>query len=666
MAIIINGDAGNNNLVAGSNQNHELYGNAGNDTLTGSGGSDILDGGSGIDVMAGGFGNDVYRVDNLADVVTEGLFGGTDRVEASVSYTLGNFVENLTLTGLANINGIGNALANVLIGNAGNNVLDGGLGADAMQGGLGNDTYVVDNAGDVVTEGALAGTDTVLSSVDWTLGANLENLTLTGAAAINGYGNTLANTIIGNGAANIINGGAGADNMNGGLGNDTYYVDNVGDVVTETWAFGGVDQVFSRASDFTLGANVENLTLLDTQFSIDPVTGLLQILPAGGNGTGNGLDNVINGNAVANTLSGLGGDDTLNGNGGNDSLLGGAGNDTLNGGSGNDTMEGGIGNDVFIVDSVSDAVTEGLFGGLDRVDSSVSWTLGANVENLTLTGAGAINGTGNGVVNTIIGNATANVIDGGAGADVMQGMGGNDTYIVDNIGDSVLEFAGGGTDLVKASVSYTITNFEVENLSLTGLAAINGTGNANANTIIGNASANTLMGFLGNDLLVGDAGNDLLQGGFGSDTLRGGTGSDTLRAVDAFVGVNDGLEDRFVFDTALNAVTNVDEIQLATFMAGAEGADDEIILSNGIFGALQSVFGTQFGQLAAIHYHEGAGFTGMAANSAVGIYNDTTTGRLFYNASFAAGGDSVLFAVVNAGGVPGGSASLSPEEFTLG
>lgn len=449
--------------ATGNDSANELRGNAG---------ANVLDGGIGNDTMYGGAGDDKYIVDSTGDVVTESASEGIDLVESSVSFTLGNNVENLSLTGSAAISGTGNTLANVLIGNSannslsgggGNDTLDGGVGDDSMAGGTGNDTYYADSSSDVITESSNAGTDIVISSATFTLGANVENLMLTGSAAINGTGNTLANIIQGNAAGNILNGGGGNDTMSGGLGDDTYVVDATGDVVIESGSE-GIDLVQSGVT-YTLGANVENLTLTGT--------GAI-------NGTGNTAANLLTGNSGANRLDG---------------------------GAGADLMTGGAGNDVYVVDDVGDIIVEVSGGGTDSVESSVSYTLSAELEKLTLTGSSNTSATGNGLANTLIGNAGANRLDGGAGADSMTGGGGNDTYVVDNASDQTIEVASGGTDTVEASLNWTLAS-EVENLMLTGAAAINGTGNALANVLTGNSGNNVLNGGAGSDTLIGGAGND--------------------------------------------------------------------------------------------------------------------------------------------------------------
>jgi Ca2+-binding RTX toxin-like protein len=237
-----------------------------------------------------------------------------------------------------------------------------------MAGGSGNDTYVVDDAGDTVTELVGQGTDLVQSSVSYTLGATAENLSLTGTGDINGTGNLQANILLGNSGANTLDGKAGADTMNGGQGNDTYVVDNALDVVFETIAGGGTDLVQSSVT-FILASNIENLTL----------TGLNAV-----NGTGNNLANTLTGNNAANIL---------------------------NGSFGADTMSGGLGNDTYVIDNAGDVVTESLGAGTDTVQSSVNHTLGANFERLVLTGTGNTTGTGNALANIITGNSGANAID---------------------------------------------------------------------------------------------------------------------------------------------------------------------------------------------------------------------------------------------------------------
>jgi len=558
---LLSGDAGDDKLFGeggwdvlfGMDGDDELWGGDGNDQLHGGAGNDLLAGGAGDDAMDGGTGNDTYDVDSAGDVVTEKPGEGFDTVRASISYTLGTDIENLTLTGTDALQGTGNAADNVLIGNDanntlrgldGNDTLDGGQGADTLIGGTGDDNYVIDNAGDVVVELAGEGVDTVDSRITTTLADNVENLTLIGINAINGTGNALANVIIGNTAANRIDGGAGADRMLGGAGNDTYVVENTGDQVVELVGQ-GYDTVESNIGSYTLTDNVEALVL---------GTGAIS-------GTGNALNNTLSGNAGANTLDGGAGADVMLGGAGDDSyvvdnvadlvvegiangtdsvmssvtyaltanvenltltgtanidatgnelgnvLTGNAGNNRLDGGAGTDTLVGGAGDDTYVVDNAADQVVENASEGVDTVLASVSYALAANVDNLVLTG-GAVSGTGNDLANVITGNAANNVLDGGAGVDTLAGGVGDDTYRVDNTGDTVTENANEGTDTVVSSVSYALSA-NVENLTLTGAASIDATGNALAN------------------VLVGNAGNNRLDGGVGADSMAGGGGDDT-------------------------------------------------------------------------------------------------------------------------------------------
>jgi Ca2+-binding RTX toxin-like protein len=260
------------------------------DTLYGRDGDDRLDGGAGADLMYGGAGNDTYTVDNVHDRAIEARSdgsdeGGIDLVNASVDFTLERYVEKLTLTGSADIDGTGNDLANTIRGNAGANILrgedgadklyggagddrlyggegndtlDGGTGADAMFGGAGNDTYIVDNVRDTVDESDdPTGIDIVKSSVSFTLGKNVENLTLTGTGAIDGRGNELANKITGNAADNALSGGAGNDTLSGGAGNDVLSGGAGLDILTggagaDTFVFGPANATSTdKVTDFS-------------------------------------------------------------------------------------------------------------------------------------------------------------------------------------------------------------------------------------------------------------------------------------------------------------------------------------------------------------------------------------------------------------------------------
>jgi Ca2+-binding RTX toxin-like protein len=212
-------------------------------------------------------------------------------------------------------------------------------------------------------------------------------------------------------------------------------------------------------------------------------------------------------------------------------------------------MSGGFGNDTYVVDITSDQVHEGPESGNDTVRSSVSWTLGANVENLTLIGSSNINGTGNTLDNLIIGNSGRNTLtggagndwlDGGANRDTLVGGTGDDTYVVDQGNDSITENANEGIDTVRSTLAWTLdSNFE--NLTLLGTTNINGTGNALANVLTGNSGNNTLTGNAGNDTLDGQAGADTLVGGTGNDTylLGRGHGAELIQENDTTAGNTD-------------------------------------------------------------------------------------------------------------------------------
>ncbi|BAQ62253.1 alkaline phosphatase [Geminocystis sp. NIES-3708] len=532
------GNTGNNYLT-GNNRNNVLDGGTGNDTLDGNGG---------IDTLKGGAGNDTYILDNsedTVDLVLETATGGTDTVITNSDYVLAANLENLQLLGNGDFSGTGNALVNTIIGNDGNNLLDGQGGNDILTGGIGNDTYFVDNSGDVVQENSAVnqGFDTAVINYNTSTPYELtdsgdkrfvENITLDGLAS-RAKGNSLANILLGNDGADTLDGVAGNDTLNGGegqdvliggTGNDLYRI-NLGDndlVIENSSSVTEIDTIEASyigtiAPAYTLSTNIENFVFLGT---------------ANLNVTGNSSNNIITTTIGNDILNGGDGNDSLNAGDANDSLVGGAGNDTLLGGKGKDTLIGGAGNDFYVTDTASETLTEAANEGIDTIESTVSYTLKVNFENLTLLGTTNINGTGNSVNNIITGNTGNNTLDGqdgddsllggggndillgqigndtldgGVGVDTFYGNEGNDVYVVDNIGDVVIEGISQGTDLVNTSISYTLTD-NVENLTLLGTTAINGTGNALDNTITGNSGANIIDGTLGNDTMIGGLGND--------------------------------------------------------------------------------------------------------------------------------------------------------------
>ena len=638
-------------LTAGQ-EIERLIANAGTKglTLTGNAFANSLVSGAGDDILAGGAGNDTYYVNGAGDRVIEAVGGGTDTVYASVDYALAAGQEIEFLAANAGTKGL------TLTGNAfANNLVSGG-GDDTLIGGAGNDTYSVNSAGDRVIEAVGGGYDTVYASVDYALGAGQEIEFLAANAGTKGL------TLTGNAFANNLVSGGGDDTLIGGAGNDTYSVNSAGDRVIEAVG-GGYDTVYASV-DYALGAGQEIERL---------------IANAGTKGL------VLTGNELANSLVSGAGDDILAGGAGNDTYYVnsagdrvieavGGGNDTvyasvdyalaagqeiellvanagtkgltltgnerantLISGAGDDILIGGAGNDIYNVNSAGDQVIEAVGGGTDVVYASVDYALGAGQEIERLIANAGARGL------TLTGNEFANTLTSGAGDDTLIGGAGNDIYYVNGAGDRVVEAAGEGTDIVYASVDYTLgAGQEIEVLAANaGTKGLTLTGNELANVLISGGGDDVLIGGAGNDIynvnsagdqvieavgggtdrvyttasyalgagqeieylyanagtkgltltgnefantLVGGAGDDILYGGGGRDVLRGNGGADT-----------------FVFKTTADSPVGAARVTIADFTPGT----DHIDLS-----AIQAVSGAASDQAFAFI---GAGaFTGRA------------------------------------------------------
>ena len=527
-ADLVYGGEGVDTLFGGEGAD-ELYGDAGDDQLFGDEGNDTLDGGTGGDTMLGGLGDDVYLIDDALDVVAENTDEGYDVLEASISATIADDIEELSLVGEDDLTGTGNALDNYIAGNSGGNLLlglegddqldgnsgddelDGGTGADVMFGGSGDDLFVVDSEDDVVIEeedfyhrefvyneledsvsyGFLeysGGYDVVESSVSFALDQWTEELVLTGSDAIDGVGNVEANYIEGNDAGNSLYG---------------YRLNGQADVYPTGIPF---LQQFSLARDAAeeMLADKANAATFRARY---PWYLPQQVEMDAGEGD---------------AIFGWGGDDRLYGSLDDDWLVGGEGDDLLYGFAGADIMEGGEGDDTYVVsdyyefsfgylggDSLSysdydnngDELFELEDEGTDTVVSEIDFELGEHFENLTLVadtraydpdgliprsthGAPHV-GVGNEQDNvltghdfgvelhgddgndTLIGGAGSDYLSGGGGgwADLMIGGGGDDTYIVTDEVDVVQEAAGAGIDSVEVDFTYTL-GANVENLYL--------------------------------------------------------------------------------------------------------------------------------------------------------------------------------------------------------
>ncbi|HEX2554612.1 MAG TPA: calcium-binding protein [Microvirga sp.] len=500
--------------ISGGIEHFTVLTGTGTDTITTGAGNDIIRTGEGASTVTAGEGANQIYGGSGADTVTAG--SGGNHIDA------GDGTNTLTSGGGADtiISGIG---SDTIVAGGGNDVVAIRGGADSVDSGADQDRLVVDYSASTtaVTGGATGGNlltgysghiaDLASNVVDF---VGTEHFSVT-----SGSGNDVISTgagndiLIGNAGSDQLRGGAGLDQVQGGAGGDLLEVLD-GDLVTGETYDGGADfdtlRTDAAALDLT-GVTVTNIESVETSRAAGTAfkvgSAALAVLVHGSAGANDSLTLVgaklteaqrnqilsqgIESITEIGEVTGTGGDDTITGIDGDDNLEGGPGNDTIDGRSGDDTLAGGVGDDALLGGAGNDALHGGE--GSDRLHG----------------------GMGNDILN------------GGAGPDQMTGGSGDDIYTVDEVGDVVTELAGEGTDLVQSSVSFTLGG-NVENLTLMGAGAINGSGNALANTILGNSAGNRLSGGAGNDTLSGGSGDDILKGGAGNDRLLGGAGDDRM------------------------------------------------------------------------------------------------------------------------------------------
>jgi serralysin len=569
-SLIENANAGTgNDSILGNTADNVLNGNNGNDTLNGGDGNDGLYGGADNDGLYGGTGNDILRGGTGADI----LDGGLDIDYASYyDFTGSTLVVNLLNSALNTGDALGDTFANI-------EYLQGSLTANNQLSGDNNNNNLLTYNGDDIISGN-AGNDGIRS------GSGNDGL----------YGGTGNDSLYGEAGNDILRGGTGSDILDGGADIDyvSYY-----DATSTTLVVNLLNSALNTGDAFG-----------DIFVSIEYIQGSLT---ANNNLTGNNSNNYITG---------------FNGN---DTLSSGIGDDTLSGDAGNNSLSGGADNDTYIVISAGDIITEAVNQGNDNVQSSVSFTLNANVENLLLTDT-ATSGTGNSLSNLIYGNTAANSLVGNDGNDTLLGNDGIDYLYGGNGNDSlnggndydVLK-GGSGADTLNGGAGNDIASYYeattptlVVNLSNTALNTgdalgdiyidiewLQGSGTGN-NNLTGNANSNNLYGYNGNDTLNGGGGNDALSGGNGND--------------------------RFHFSGGAISTTVTSLIGIDTIVDFAVGVD-KVVLSKSTFTAITSSANTAIGTNFAIVAND----TLVGASSASIVYSQTT-GSLFYNADLTTAG----------------------------
>jgi Ca2+-binding RTX toxin-like protein len=512
-----------NDVIYGGNGNDYALGGVGNDTLHGEAGNDDLEGGDGDDWLSGGDGDDRL----FGQVGNDVLYGG-DGDDLILGFTATNEAKQRLYYGETDDDWLyGGKGRDTLLGGLGNDYLDGGAGADRMEGGQGDDTYVVNSVNDTILEFKDEGYDRVISSTNYLLNANIEELRLVEGLDIHGTGNALDNLLIGNSRDNILDGVTGADRMVGGKGNDTYYVDNAGDQTVEL-VNEGVDTVQASISH-TLVDNLENLILLD--------------FAKAERGMIDGQASLVYGYPKANELDYMQGDAeaTFRGTCALTSianLLTQADRPTTEG----EVLQVAVDNNWTVQDPT---VSPNRRGGSNFVQQQaildsygirndvISGYNEVGTANLIRSGRGVLQAVNagalwddpayndNGAANHMV--TITGVVYGETDGQLLG------FYIADSGRQQVSDmtrFVSLERFRQAANVAGGYAIYTLEPLKLWD-EDINATGNSLNNLLVGNRGDNVLSGGAGNDTLDGQGGNDVLDGGTGNDTLTGGEGSDT-------------------------------------------------------------------------------------------------------------------------------------------
>jgi len=615
------------------------------------------------------------------------------RPESGGNFTTNaNFIANISVTGHAvgaptmmgadTIYGgvgmdqlFGQGGADFIYGGADNDLIDGGSGFDTIRGGDGNDVIYGGGGADEDVRGE-AGNDTLYSGGDGHF-----------------YGGAGDDTIYAGStsAVELLDGGADYDTVDVTSWAGNYTVNLITGATNYGESFINFENVITGDGNDTITgtAGINSIQTGSGEDTVNAGAGNDYVLAGAGDDTvngGDGFDTVLGG-ADNDLLDGGNGIDGLSGEEGVDTLYGRAGDDYLNGGAGADIMYGGAGDDYYVVDNVSDAAFENAAAGTDEVWSTVSFSLGAYFENLSLENGGtATHGAGNILNNIISGNSAANVLSGLAGSDTLYGALGADTLyggfgddelrgdadndILDGGSDNDTLYGGDDADTLYGRTQndtlfgesgldtlyggdgndYMSGGADVDQLD-GGNGADTGYGGDGADTIYGRQDDDILYGDAGDDVIYGGDGNDAAYGGADSDTLDGGNGSDTLLG-DAgtdflygrggndqlyggqgsdFLSGGDGA-DAFVFSTTLG-MTNVDTID------DFDVTQDQIYLNAAIFTALD------VGQLSADALCIGS----AAADANDRIIYDPATGALYYDADGNGPGAAILFGVMGTG-----------------